>query len=80
MTTSPDPNMVKLFQISQLIIEFLVHSQNFLLRDQKQQERLVAALEEEVEKNTIDVEKLVKINHIALSSLTHKSNLEATIR
>lgn len=61
-TTSPDPNMVKLFQISQLIIEFLVHSQNFLLSDQKQQERLVAALEEEVEKNSVDVEKLVKAN------------------
>jgi hypothetical protein len=44
-----DPNLVKMFQLSQLIIEFLLHSQKFLLSDKdvvgRQMEEMALALE-----------------------------------
>jgi hypothetical protein len=38
-----DPNVLKLFQIAQMIIEFLLHSQNYLL---KQRDHLTSEIEE----------------------------------
>jgi hypothetical protein len=62
-TSSPlDPNLVKLFQLSQLIIEFLVHSQNFLLHNQQQQEMDVSRLEEQLEGSLSEIQKMVTLN------------------
>ncbi|KAJ3356224.1 hypothetical protein HDU91_005569 [Kappamyces sp. JEL0680] len=53
-----DPNLVKLFQISQLIVEFLLHSQSFLLNSQQSLQDQILALERQLERESDGAAKL----------------------
>jgi len=50
-----DPNFVKLFKLSQLIIEYLLHSQNYLTE-------LISGLETQVSRSSYELEETKKVN------------------
>ena len=59
-----DPNMVKLFKMAQLIIEFLLHSQSFLLKERVEEQKYLklttetnGTLKKQVEQLTTNVEE-----------------------
>ena len=55
-----DSNLVKLFQISQLIIEFLAHSQEFLLRENQDLNQFLGQIESELNEKHVEYQELVR--------------------